>query len=146
MASIYIHRMLCRFWTQQCQDIFGSSINEKVLYSSINFTNANYGGLDVQVTRIIFPNGSIDPWHALGVTKDLSPDAKALFINGEYSVYPENTPAGPGSQTRVQDSRFLIIFASWVSAVTRSVEYPGQVGKDRWVFLFSLPISCNVWC
>ena len=72
-----------RFWTQQCADIFGPSINETVLNSSIDFTNANYGGLGVKVTRIIFPNGSVDPWHALGVTKDLSPEAKALFINGK---------------------------------------------------------------
>ncbi|KAF6021118.1 hypothetical protein EB796_020571 [Bugula neritina] len=75
------------FWTQQCSDIFGASINETVLNNAIKFTNANYGGLGVKVSRIIFPNGSIDPWHALSVTKDLSPEAIALFINGLYIIY-----------------------------------------------------------
>lgn len=40
----------------------------------------------MKVTRILFPNGSIDPWHALGITKDISPDAKAIFINGKFQV------------------------------------------------------------
>jgi len=79
--------VICSFWTQQCSDIFGASINETVLNNAIKFTNANYGGLGVKVSRIIFPNGSIDPWHALSVTKDLSPEAIALFINGLYIIY-----------------------------------------------------------
>ena len=32
---------------------------------------------------MVFPNGSIDPWHALGIVKDLSPDATAIFIQGK---------------------------------------------------------------
>ena len=79
--------MTFRFWTQQCADIFGPSINEAVLDSGINFTNANYGGLGVKVTRIIFPNGSIDPWHALSVITSLGPDATALYINGKWLLY-----------------------------------------------------------
>ncbi len=42
-----------------------------------------YGGYGLKVTRVVFPNGSIDPWHALGVTKDLSKEAPALYINGK---------------------------------------------------------------
>ncbi len=45
-----------------------------------------YGGYGLKVTRVIFPNGSIDPWHALGVTKDLSPEATALYINGNALI------------------------------------------------------------
>lgn len=42
-----------------------------------------YGGHDIKVTRVVFPNGSIDPWHALGVITDLSSSATAVYINGE---------------------------------------------------------------
>ncbi len=45
-----------------------------------------YGGYGLKVTRVLFPNGSIDPWHALGVTKDLSSEARALYIKGK-SLY-----------------------------------------------------------
>ena len=46
-------------------------------------SNEDYGALGVRISRVIFPNGSIDPWHALGVVKDIGPDAKAVFINGK---------------------------------------------------------------
>jgi hypothetical protein len=32
-----------------------------------------YGGKDIHVNNVVFVHGSFDPWHALGVTKDLSP-------------------------------------------------------------------------
>ena len=34
--------------------------------------------------QIVFPNGSIDPWHALGITKDVSATEQAIFIKGKY--------------------------------------------------------------
>ncbi|XP_067948352.1 putative serine protease K12H4.7 [Watersipora subatra] len=81
------------FWTQQCYEAFGLSIDDNVLNNGIRFTNANYGGLGVKVSRIIWPNGSIDPWHALSITKDISEDATAIFINGTAhcaNMYPES--------------------------------------------------------
>ena len=33
--------------------------------------------------QIIFPNGSIDPWHALGILKDASSTEHAIYIEGE---------------------------------------------------------------
>jgi len=70
------------FFVQQCADIFGSKFNMDLLESAVEFTNNFYGGFDLKVKKVVFPNGSIDPWHALGIIKDLNPDSKALFING----------------------------------------------------------------
>lgn len=36
----------------------------------------------LSVNQIVFPNGSIDPWHALGITKDVSATEQAVFIEG----------------------------------------------------------------
>jgi len=38
--------------------------------------------------QIVFPNGSIDPWHALGIVKDVSSTEQAVFIEGkkDYSL------------------------------------------------------------
>lgn len=33
--------------------------------------------------QIVFPNGSIDPWHALGIVKDVSSTEQAVFIEGK---------------------------------------------------------------
>lgn len=82
MASDCCFYCSCRFSVKQCKDIFSSTFTEDLTTAAVNWTNANYGGRQPQLSRIVFPNGSTDPWHALGVTCDLSPDAKALFIKG----------------------------------------------------------------
>lgn len=54
-------------------------------------TNNFYGGKNVTGTSIVFPNGSIDPWHALGITEDLSSTQRAIFIQGTAhcaNMYP----------------------------------------------------------
>lgn len=71
------------FFIKQCQDIFGPKFNADLIQQGINFTNTNYGGYNLKVTNVVFPNGSVDPWHALGIVKDLSPNATAIFIDGK---------------------------------------------------------------
>jgi len=38
----------------------------------------------LHVTKVVFPNGSTDPWHVLGITSDLSPSATAIYIKGNF--------------------------------------------------------------
>lgn len=68
-----------RYHLQQCADIYNLSTS---LDDAIQQTNEEYGGYDIRTTRIVFPNGSIDPWHALGVTQDITSDLPAVFIKG----------------------------------------------------------------
>ena len=56
------------FYVQQCGEIFGPQFDAKEVQMSVNRTNIINGGLALQSTRIVFPNGSIDPWNALGIT------------------------------------------------------------------------------
>ena len=63
-------------------DIFGSEFTDSLTRSGIEWTNANYGGRGLRVTKVVFCNGSTDPWHALGITSDLSPNATAIYIKG----------------------------------------------------------------
>jgi len=45
----------------------------------------------------VFPNGSIDPWHALGIVKDVSSTEQAVFIEGTAhcaNMYPAS-PSDP---------------------------------------------------
>lgn len=82
-----------KFFVQQCEDIFGSKFNMKFLNSGIQRTNIFYGGYDIEVSRVVFVHGSIDPWHALGITKSLSENAQAIYINGTAhcaDMYPES--------------------------------------------------------
>ncbi|KAF7490169.1 Putative serine protease K12H4.7 [Sarcoptes scabiei] len=68
------------FYTQQCIDIFGKNFNEEFIESGISFTNSYYGSKNLQVTNVIFSNGMIDPWHALGILKSINPTAIPLLM------------------------------------------------------------------
>ena len=54
----------------------------------IERTNTIYGALDLPdvVSNVVFVHGSIDPWHALGITKSNNKEALAIFINGKHCV------------------------------------------------------------
>uniref|UniRef100_A0A1B6MS95 Serine protease K12H4.7 n=1 Tax=Graphocephala atropunctata TaxID=36148 RepID=A0A1B6MS95_9HEMI len=81
------------FFAQQCADIFGKEFLE-VLGDAAEKTNAFYGGLDLQATRVVYVHGSIDPWHALGITKTRMPLSPAIFIEGTAHCANMYTPAG----------------------------------------------------
>ncbi|XP_023237167.1 putative serine protease F56F10.1 [Centruroides sculpturatus] len=81
------------FFVRQCSDIFGPEFTLRLLQRGIARTNLNYGGFGLRVTNVVFPNGSIDPWHALGITRDISPEAIAIYINGTAhcaNMYPDS--------------------------------------------------------
>lgn len=43
-----------------------------------------YGGLALKLDRVVFPNGSIDPWHALGMTTNSTGNVP-IYIQGEIT-------------------------------------------------------------
>ncbi|XP_011313900.1 putative serine protease K12H4.7 [Fopius arisanus] len=79
------------FFVQQCTDIFGPRYNIHLLENAIERTNTFYGGLQLEVTNVVYVHGSIDPWHALGITKSSNPKTPAFYINGTAhcaNMYP----------------------------------------------------------
>uniref|UniRef100_G3UK74 Serine protease 16 n=1 Tax=Loxodonta africana TaxID=9785 RepID=G3UK74_LOXAF len=70
------------YFVQQCSDFFGPNFNYDSLNTGVMSTNEYYGGFNVTGSKIIFPNGSFDPWHPLGITKNISEDLLAVFIEG----------------------------------------------------------------
>ncbi|KAM9663677.1 putative serine protease K12H4.7 [Trichechus inunguis] len=71
------------YYVQQCTDFFGPEFNYYSLNTGVMSTNMYYHGFNVTGSKIIFSNGSFDPWHTLGITKDISKDLLAVFIKGE---------------------------------------------------------------
>lgn len=54
---------------------------------SVDWTNTLYGAEKIDATKIVFTSGTIDPWHALGVTNYTS----KLPQTSEYPVYITGT-------------------------------------------------------
>ena len=79
----YLLFSLYSFSLQQCEDIYGKQFNLTTLKQGIEQTNTNYGGKMLKATKVMYPNGSIDPWHALGILADLSTEQIAVYINGK---------------------------------------------------------------
>eukprot|EP00904_Undaria_pinnatifida_P007440 jgi/Undpi1/3826/HiC_scaffold_16.g07195.m1 len=65
---------------QLCQKAFG--IPPDQVREQIRLTNLYYGGDRPRGSRVIFLNGEIDPWHALGVLETLMPALPAYYIKG----------------------------------------------------------------
>ena len=71
---------------------------------SILATNEHYGGRTINGSNIVFPNGSIDPWHELSIVTDLSPSLLSFYIHGTAhcaNMYPPS-PQDPKELTQAR--------------------------------------------
>ena len=60
-----------KFLEKQCTDIYGPRYDLGLLEKGIRRTNTIYGAKNIKLTNVVFVHGSIDPWHAMGITQDL---------------------------------------------------------------------------
>lgn len=102
-----------RFFEQMCTDIYGERFTHDLLDLGVKRTNTMFGGFNMKSRRIVFPNGSVDPWHALGITssREVSSDSMAVFINGTAhcaDLYPDSESDPPSLiDARIQIRNFL---------------------------------------
>ncbi|XP_066954266.1 LOW QUALITY PROTEIN: putative serine protease K12H4.7 [Macrobrachium rosenbergii] len=112
----FAHQFPLDFFIEMCQDIYGTNFTREVLYEGVARTNAIYGGLRPEVTRVVFPNGSIDPWHAVSILSDLSSEARAIYINGTAHCADMYSPS-PGDPPELDKAREEIfnLVQTWLS-------------------------------
>jgi len=66
------------YFLDMCRDIYGT--NKNTPGKAVDYTNVYYGGRNVASSKIVFLNGSVDPWHALGFTTETSnPEEMPVF-------------------------------------------------------------------
>ncbi|XP_006890381.1 PREDICTED: putative serine protease K12H4.7-like [Elephantulus edwardii] len=87
-----------RYFLKQCYDVFSIETTIPSISRLISATNNFYGGFNITGSKIIFPNGSLDPWHLLGVTKSISEELPAILIKGNTVV---------DGETRSPDMRII---------------------------------------
>jgi len=69
------------FALKQCADVFGDEFTPDKINKAIDDTNEFYGGRNLKTTNVIVINGSIDPWHALGILED-EPGVPSAYVTG----------------------------------------------------------------
>lgn len=89
---------------KQCADLF--AISSEQLAEAVAQTNEFYGGYDIRSSRIVFPNGDVDPWHALGITQNITSDLPAVFIKGEKNSQTSRSSAFNGDKKDFKCSQF----------------------------------------
>ncbi|KAJ1523373.1 hypothetical protein ONE63_001240 [Megalurothrips usitatus] len=102
---------------QLCKDIFGDAYDKAVVDGGVRRSNIVFGERHPDVTNVIFVNGDIDPWHALGILEDVSPQAPAAFVDGGSHCADMNYP-DPDS-----DSASIIAVHDKVHKFLRSALY-----------------------
>lgn len=88
-----------------CEDIYKIPVYQ--VFDNVAFTNDYYGGNKPKGTRIVFVNGSIDPWHALSVLKDQSDSETAIYIKGTAHCADMGTSKSNDTQP-LKDARQMI--------------------------------------
>lgn len=105
------------FSIQQCIDIFGAKFNADLIQKGINRTNTNYGAYGMKPTKVVFPNGSIDPWHALSfTTTSVDQPFTTIYIDGTAhcaNMYP-STPVDPPQLTEARKTINTLI-GQWLT-------------------------------
>lgn len=92
-VEVFGNHFTLDFFIKQCEDIFGKKYNEAFVDAAADWTNNYYGALDIAVSRVVFVHGSVDPWHALGITKTQDNGAPVIYIKGTAhcaNMYPRS--------------------------------------------------------
>ncbi|XP_050530553.1 putative serine protease K12H4.7 [Daktulosphaira vitifoliae] len=87
-----------------CSSVYGESYDIDLLTRGINRSNMMYGQLDIKESRVIYVQGTVDPWHALGMTHTKIINTVAIYINGTAhcaDMYPPS-PSDPPQLNRVR--------------------------------------------
>ncbi|XP_044525382.1 putative serine protease K12H4.7 [Gracilinanus agilis] len=69
------------FFIDLCQKIFDMELTAQSLYKTVQEANNYYGDFNSTGSRILFPNGSLDPWHALSINSQLKEDVIGFKVN-----------------------------------------------------------------
>ncbi|XP_072930540.1 putative serine protease K12H4.7 isoform X2 [Epargyreus clarus] len=108
-TEIFGNEFDLEYFVKQCQDVFGPKFDKTFIEANVKDTNIYYGGTDIAATRVLYVQGSVDPWHALGLTATKDPESPVIYINGTAhcaNMYPSTShdlPALQAARVAIRD-------------------------------------------
>ncbi|XP_059468768.1 putative serine protease K12H4.7 [Neocloeon triangulifer] len=105
------------FLLKFCTSVYGPEFTSERLDAGIERTNMLYGGLNPEVTRVIYTVGSIDPFNPAMLSSDVSADAPTVIIEGGSHCNDLTNPAKPDDPDSFIDARTKVIetLAAWLA-------------------------------
>ncbi|CAB3371971.1 Hypothetical predicted protein [Cloeon dipterum] len=101
-------------------EVFGPQFTQDVSQAGVDRTNLEYGGLNPDVTRVLYTHGSLDPWHALGRETDLSPESPVILIAGHSHCRDIGSPSSTDSADLINArNRVIQIIGDWLAAAKK---------------------------
>lgn len=109
--NIFGEMLPLNFYIDMCTDLFGPSVNIETIAKGNAAAQKYYGRAEhYKATNVILPNGSLDPWHALGTyTEDKTTHQIPLLINGTahcadmYPAYPDEPASLPAAREKIKE-------------------------------------------
>lgn len=101
MNHVYGDHLTLDLFLQLCPLLFDHGLNKSASYSGVAWTNANYGGRQLQGTRTVFVNGLVDPWRRLSIVHSSRPSQMPALVMPDTAHCANMYPPGE------HDSRFL---------------------------------------
>jgi len=101
------------YQTQQCVDVFGFNFEPNV-----NWTITEFGGLNPSASKIVYVNGFVDPWSALGITQHSpnDPSLPSIYIIGTAHCADMMIPNSASPYTLVPAQAMINSFiAKWLN-------------------------------
>jgi len=109
-----------------CQSEFGIPVAS--VRKAIDATNAHYGAAHPAATRIMYPNGDVDPWHGLSILESPGPELPVLMVAGA-SHHAWTHPTLSSDQSTVVAARAAIRsqVSAWLAEPATPVPSPAPV-------------------
>jgi len=94
------------YYYNLCTDVYGAKFNVDYTRGRVQKSVDNFGrARDYNGTNVVIPNGSLDPWHALGTYAKNNPTVVPFLINGTAHCADMEPPSkdDPADLTKVRD-------------------------------------------
>lgn len=82
-------------------------ISEEQIQKNIDISNDFYGAGHPNATRILYPNGEVDPWKSQGILTSPGPELPVMLVKGA-SHHAWTHPSLPTDQATVVQARINI--------------------------------------
>eukprot|EP00211_Chloroparvula_japonica_P001843 CAMPEP_0119132090 /NCGR_PEP_ID=MMETSP1310-20130426/11419_1 /TAXON_ID=464262 /ORGANISM="Genus nov. species nov., Strain RCC2339" /LENGTH=437 /DNA_ID=CAMNT_0007122703 /DNA_START=153 /DNA_END=1466 /DNA_ORIENTATION=+ len=107
-TSIFFDSLNVEHLVGYCEQVF----DIPNMAPNTDWTNANYGGMNIQSTQTMFTNGLIDPWHLLSVYTDPAPPSRVEHTEyeaGHCATLIAATDEDPASLTQSRETVFQFL-------------------------------------